>query len=175
MSAPSAGPRGGGSESVRGQEAARGSATPGMACGDRPVESAPSLGDFPAAGIPPRSGVKGAGPYAPLPPPPSGRLAYHPSLPRAGRPKRHPSRQSAAQLAEAQPQVANRVNKSDVTGRGQRTGPGQGRAEGGTAHAASITPIVMESSPSHDGAITRRDVYDPRPLNPSLVSNRTAL
>ena len=50
-----------------------------------------------------------------------------------------------------------------------------GRAEGGTAHAASITPIVMESSPSHDGAIPRRDVYDPRPLNPSLVSNRTAL
>ena len=35
---------------------ARGSAAPGMACRDRPVESSPQLGAFPAVGIPPRSG-----------------------------------------------------------------------------------------------------------------------
>ena len=112
---------------------------PWMACGDRPVESAPSLGDFPAAGLNPAAGLlrgqigvwtgliipapiwregmdspsgmrshggRSRG-LAPLPPPPSGRLATHPSLTRAGRPKRYPSRQSAAHLAEAQPQVAN--------------------------------------------------------------------
>ena len=88
----------------------KGSAAPGMACRDRPVESNPQLGAFPTVGIPPRSGgqigiwtgliipapiwregmdspsgceimddvTKGARPYAPLPPPPSGRLANGP-------------------------------------------------------------------------------------------------
>ena len=100
------------------RKTARGSAAPGMACRDRPVESSPQLGAFPTVGIPPRSGgqvgiwtgliipapiwregmdspsgceimddvTKGARPYAPLPPPPSGRLANRPSRPRAERP-----------------------------------------------------------------------------------------
>jgi hypothetical protein len=50
---------------------ARGSVTPGMACGSRPVERIPEPGVFPTVGINQRPGVKGAGPYAPLPPPPT--------------------------------------------------------------------------------------------------------
>ena len=50
---------------------ATGSVTPWMACGSRPVERAPEPGAFPAVGINQRPGVKGAGPFAPLPPPPT--------------------------------------------------------------------------------------------------------
>ena len=48
---------------------AKGSVTPWMACGDRPVKGIPEPGAFPAAGIPPSPGiVKGRG-IAPLPAP----------------------------------------------------------------------------------------------------------
>jgi len=50
---------------------AKGSVTPWMACGSRPVERIPELGAFPTVGINQRPGVKGAGPFAPLPPPPT--------------------------------------------------------------------------------------------------------
>ena len=50
---------------------AKGSVTPWMACGSRPVERAPEPGVFPTVGINRRPGVKGAGPFAPLPPPPT--------------------------------------------------------------------------------------------------------
>jgi hypothetical protein len=42
-----------------------------MACGSRPVEGSPQRGVFPTVGIRQRPGVKGAGPFAPLPPPPT--------------------------------------------------------------------------------------------------------
>ena len=50
---------------------ATGSVTPGMACGDRPVKRIPEPGACPTAGIHQWPGVKGAGPFAPLPPPPT--------------------------------------------------------------------------------------------------------
>jgi hypothetical protein len=50
---------------------AKGSVTPGMACGSRPVKRTPESGAFPTVGIRQRPGVKGAGPFAPLPPPPT--------------------------------------------------------------------------------------------------------
>jgi hypothetical protein len=49
----------------------------------------PGARGFPGSRHTPRPGVKGAWPYAPLPPPPSGRLANRPSRPRAERPHRH--------------------------------------------------------------------------------------
>ena len=70
---------------------AKGSVTPGMACGSRPVEDDPEPGAFPAVGIHQRPGVKGAWPYAPLPPPPSGRLANRPIRQRAERTNPDPS------------------------------------------------------------------------------------
>ena len=42
-----------------------------MACGSRPVKRIPERGAFPTVGIHQRPGVKGAGPFAPLPPPPT--------------------------------------------------------------------------------------------------------
>jgi hypothetical protein len=50
---------------------AKGSVTPWMACGSRPVKRIPERGAFPTVGIHQRPGVKGAGPFAPLPPPPT--------------------------------------------------------------------------------------------------------
>ena len=67
---------------------AKGSVTPWMACGSRPVKDIPQPGAFPTVGIHLRPGVKGAWPYAPLPPPPSGRLANRPSRQRAERTRR---------------------------------------------------------------------------------------
>ena len=50
---------------------AKGSVTPWMACGSRPVKGSPERGAFPTVGIHQWPGVKGAGPFAPLPPPPT--------------------------------------------------------------------------------------------------------
>jgi hypothetical protein len=100
----------------------RGSVTPGMACGSRPVKGSPQLGAFPAVGIRQRPGVKGAWPYAPLPPPPNGRLAKRSSrLGRNGhdrfrtglqtpdgRPRRgRPTQRGAAALQRLQPSVGH--------------------------------------------------------------------
>jgi len=49
----------------------------------------PGARGFPGSRHTPRPGVKGAWPYAPLPPPPSGRLANHISRQRAERTNRH--------------------------------------------------------------------------------------
>ena len=70
---------------------AKGSARPGMACGDRPVEHGPQSGASPAVGIHPAAGLLRAAASALNPPPPSGRLANRPGRHRAERPKRHPS------------------------------------------------------------------------------------
>ena len=50
---------------------AKGSVTPWMACGSRPVKGSPERGAVPTVGIHQRPGVKGVGPFAPLPPPPT--------------------------------------------------------------------------------------------------------
>ena len=75
---------------------ARGSAAPGMACRDRPVERIPQAGAFPAAGLTPAAGLLRAAASALNPPPPSGRLANHHCRHRAERPKQHPSSQRDA-------------------------------------------------------------------------------
>ncbi len=59
----------------------RGSVTPGMACGSRPVESSPPRGAFPTVGINPRPGVKGAKGPAPLTP----GLGFMPTVGKAPR------------------------------------------------------------------------------------------
>jgi hypothetical protein len=57
----------------------KGSVTPWMACGSRPVEGSPALGSFPDSRHTPRPGVKGAGPFAPLPTPPTGGWQIDPA------------------------------------------------------------------------------------------------
>jgi hypothetical protein len=52
-------------------------------------ERRPGARGFPGSRHTPRPGVKGAWPYAPLPPPPNGRLANHISRQRAERTNRH--------------------------------------------------------------------------------------
>ena len=56
----------------------RGSAAPGMACRDRPVESSPQLGAFPAVGLYPAAGLLRTAASVLNPPPPSGSLANLP-------------------------------------------------------------------------------------------------
>ena len=117
------------------RKTARGSAAPGMSCRDRPVESSPQPGAFPAVGIPPRSrgqiGIwtgliipapiwregmdspsgceimddvtKGARPYAPLPPPPSERLANRHGRPGRNRLKPDPDPKSKSRESRVYP------------------------------------------------------------------------
>ena len=56
----------------------KGSAAPGMACRDRPVESRPQLGAFPAVGLYPAAGLLRTAASVLNPPPPSGSLANLP-------------------------------------------------------------------------------------------------
>jgi hypothetical protein len=56
----------------------RGSVTPGMACGSRPVEGNPQLGAFPAVGIRPGPGLPRGRPFPPWPAPANGRLVNRP-------------------------------------------------------------------------------------------------
>ncbi len=58
---------------------AKGSVTPGMACGSRPVERIPELGAFPTVGINPGPGLPRGRPFPPWPAPANGRLAHRPS------------------------------------------------------------------------------------------------
>ena len=58
---------------------ARGSVTPGMACGSRPVERIPELGAFPTVGIRQGPGLPRGRPFPPWPAPANSRLAYRPS------------------------------------------------------------------------------------------------
>jgi hypothetical protein len=56
----------------------RGSVTPGMACGSRPVEGSPQLGAFPAVGIRQRPGIAKGEAFSPLArrrPPQVGKIA----------------------------------------------------------------------------------------------------
>ena len=71
-------------------------------------ERRPGARGFPGSRHTPRPGVKEAWPYAPLPPPPSGRLANHISRQRAERTNRHrllnkPTRAENGGLRSTQP------------------------------------------------------------------------
>jgi hypothetical protein len=57
----------------------RGSVTPGMACGSRPVKSGPERGAFPTVGINLGPGLPRGRPFPPWSAPANGRLANRPS------------------------------------------------------------------------------------------------
>ena len=58
---------------------AKGSVTPGMACGSRPVKDDPQPGAVPAVGIHPGPGLPRGRPFPPWPAAANGRLANRPS------------------------------------------------------------------------------------------------
>ena len=58
---------------------AKGSVTPWMACGSRPVKRIPELGAFPTVGLRPGPGLPRGRPFPPWSAPANGRLANRPS------------------------------------------------------------------------------------------------
>jgi len=83
---------------------ATGSVTPWMACGSRPVERIPEPGAFPTVGINQRPGVKGAGPFAPLPPPPTAGW----QIPSAGGAEPAKSELTKSELTKSEPATSGR-------------------------------------------------------------------
>jgi len=69
---------------------ARGSFTPGMACGSRPVKDDPKPGAFPAVGIHLGPGLPRGRPFPPWPAPANSRLANHHCRPGRNRIKPNP-------------------------------------------------------------------------------------
>ena len=119
----------------------RGSVTPWMACGSRPVEGNPQLGDFPAVGIRPAAGLLKTAASVLNPPPPNGRLANRHCRQRAARTNRSPLSRSFEYIQTASVYQAESDQARPEVARGGRGMHGPAASGRGGARPQGQQPV----------------------------------